>query len=168
MRLSQPKVMAISAVRIHMPLRICRQYMARGSSSIATAIHRAGSGHDDGAGRQQCQLFQSELEMAGIDRRAFIFVVVPLILHARHVDRVGFRDHRTEIVGLHNPRPSREGYPKHRCRSGADQAPQNLPDAGIVGQQVRQRAHRPAATDRRKRPPSCRSPPPRSKLRSRV
>ena len=42
---SSPKVVAINAERIHMPLRICRQYIARGSWSQQVAISsRLGSG----------------------------------------------------------------------------------------------------------------------------
>ena len=45
MRESQPNVAAIRAARIHMPLRICRQYIARGSWSTSVAISsRRGSG----------------------------------------------------------------------------------------------------------------------------
>ena len=42
---SNPNVEAISAARIHMPLRICRQYIARGSWSQHVAISsRRGNG----------------------------------------------------------------------------------------------------------------------------
>ena len=42
---SKPNVAAMSAARIHMPLRICRQYIARGSRSQHVAISsRRGSG----------------------------------------------------------------------------------------------------------------------------